>query len=379
MRHRNERRAGLWIAVVVAGASLGVPVALAAPDDDLRTAEPAREQLRHAISLSEAFKAVVRQTVPAVVHITSVRHVDPSDEETRRRVWPFRNSDADEMIEVPVGQGTGVIIRSDGYVVTNNHVIRRADEVRLRLQDGRQFDAEVVGADADTDIAVLRIEADELPAVPFGDSEQVEPGEWVLAIGSPFGLSHSVTSGIVSAIGRRDMGLATYENFIQTDATINPGNSGGPLVNLYGEMIGINTAISTRTGSSQGIGFAIPSSMVHDVVDAILDQGRVVRGWLGVRVMPLTEDVAQRVGYEGDGVVIVPVSDGVSPASEAGLESGDVVTTINGQPVRDRNSLMELVAAIPPGDTALLGVVRDGDELSYEVVVGERPVQTGRR
>ncbi|MHC4446776.1 MAG: Do family serine endopeptidase, partial [Planctomycetota bacterium] len=271
------------------------------------------------------------------------------------------------------GEGSGVIARADGYILTNNHVVREAGEIQVTLDNGRQYEAEVVGADMETDLAVIKIDSNGLTPARFGDSEALQVGQWVLAVGNPFGLEHTVTAGIVSAKGRSGVGLAFYENLIQTDAAINPGNSGGPLVNLSGEVVGINAAITTQSGGNLGIGFAIPGNMARLVMNSILDSGHVVRGYLGVQMAPLTEKRAESSGYEGiRGVIIDKVTED-GPAEQAGLKPDDILLEVNGRRVTDMIQLRNLVATIPPGKTVDVIVFRKGARRTIPVTTGERP------
>jgi serine protease Do len=268
------------------------------------------------------------------------------------------------------GLGTGVIISDDGYVLTNNHVVENADEVTVTLSDKRRLTAEVIGTDRATDIAVLRIKANGLLPAKLGDSSNLEVGEWALAIGSPFGLDQTVTAGIISAVGRANMGITDYEDFIQTDAAINPGNSGGPLVNLKGEVIGINTAIASRTGGYQGIGFSIPSNMARQVMESIVESGTVTRGYLGAMIQDLNADLAQSFGFDSsEGVLIGDVVEG-GPAEQAGLQSGDIVTRFNGRVVERAAELRNAVASTPPETAAAVEFFRDGDRRTVDVKIG---------
>ncbi|MGH8017583.1 MAG: Do family serine endopeptidase, partial [Opitutaceae bacterium] len=259
------------------------------------------------------------------------------------------------------------------YILTNNHVVAEADEVKVTLSDGRELSAEVVGTDAMTDLAVIKVDAGELPAVTFADSDAVEVGDRVLAIGNPLGLGQTVTTGIVSAKGRAlGMGIE-YEDFIQTDAAINPGNSGGALVDVRGRLIGINTAIISRSGGSQGIGFAIPSDLARLVMDSLVQDGKVTRGFLGVRIQDLEPDLAEAFDIKpGEGALVSEVEPG-KPAAESGLESGDVILAWNGETVEDARGLQFAVAATKPGETADVRLLRNGEEKTLEVTVGERP------
>jgi Do/DeqQ family serine protease len=268
------------------------------------------------------------------------------------------------------GSGSGVIIDPEGHIVTNNHVIGDATEIEVRFSDKSKLVAQVVGKDQDTDLAVLKVTADHpLPSARFGDSSGVRVGQWVLAVGNPFGLDRTVTLGVVSGIGRENINLSRYENFIQTDASINPGNSGGPLFNLRGEIIGINTAI---INFAQGIGFAIPSNMAKQVIQQLLTQGRVTRGWLGVGIQPLTAELARKFGVnEGEGVLVNEVFD-KNPAAAAGIKPGDILTRIDGIVIDTPNRLSRVVAGLPPGSTAKVEIVRDQQRLVLDVALVER-------
>jgi len=268
------------------------------------------------------------------------------------------------------GSGSGVIIDPDGHIITNNHVIGDATEIEVRFSDKSKLIAQVVGKDLDTDLAVLKVTADHpLASAKFGDSSAVRVGQWVLAVGNPFGLDRTVTLGVISGIGRENINLSRYENFIQTDASINPGNSGGPLFNLHGEIIGINTAI---INFAQGIGFAIPSNMAKQVIDQLLTQGRVTRGWLGVGIQPLTTELARKFGVnEGEGVLVNEVFE-KDPAAEAGIKPGDILTRIDGTVIDTPNRLSRVVAGLLPGATAKVEIVRDQQRLVLDVALIER-------
>lgn len=268
------------------------------------------------------------------------------------------------------GSGAGVVIDRQGHIVTNNHVVGDATEVEIRLFDRTKGIAQVIGRDQDTDLALLKLAVSrDLPYAHFGDSSTVRVGQWVLAVGNPFGLERTVTLGVVSGVGRENINLSRYENFIQTDASINPGNSGGPLFNLRGEVIGINTAI---INFAQGIGFAIPSNMAKQVVQQLLTRGRVVRAWLGVGIQPLTADLAKKFGVtETDGVLVNEVFDG-DPAATSGIHPGDVITQINRTAIDSPNRLSRVVATLDPGSTAKVEIIRDGDRREIEVALSER-------
>lgn len=337
---------------------------------------------------SKAFSAVAKNAVPAVVFINVEKTIDTGS--IRGPSAPDRYNDpfdffGDEFFErffrdrIPqqpreyrqTGQGSGFIISDDGYILTNNHVVGNADVITVKTHDGREFDAELVGTDEKSDVAVIKIEGENLPTMPLGDSDRLEIGEWVIAIGNPFGLTETLTFGIVSAKGRSTVGIADYEDFIQTDAAINPGNSGGPLINLDGEAIGINTAIFSRSGGSMGIGFAIPINMAKNIKDQLVSEGKVTRGQLGVLISDLTNDVADYFGLDSTkGVVVNEVLEG-SPAQAAGLEAGDVILKINDRQVESMGQLRNYIASIEPGTTIDLVVNRKGREKTLPVKISE--------
>jgi serine protease Do len=284
---------------------------------------------------------------------------------------PGRSKDlSGERLPNAPGSGSGVIIDPEGHIVTNNHVVGDTNEVEVRLSDKTKLIAKVIGKDPDTDLAVLKVTSERpLPYARFGDSNTVKVGQWVLAVGNPFGLDRTVTLGVVSGIGRDNINLSRYENFIQTDASINPGNSGGPLFNLRGEIIGINTAI---INFAQGIGFAIPANMAKQVIQQLLVKGKVVRGWLGVGIQPVTADLAKKFGVnEGEGVLVNEVFEN-DPAAVAGIKPGDIITKIDGTAIETPNKLSRLIAALPPGAVATIEVVRDGKRMLLDVALTER-------
>ncbi|MBR9827234.1 MAG: trypsin-like serine protease [Oceanospirillales bacterium] len=268
--------------------------------------------------------------------------------------------------------GSGVILNEQGYVVTNNHVISGADSIVVALRDGREAQAEVVGLDPETDLAVLKIELDELPSITLA-SDELRIGDVALAIGNPFGVGQTVTMGIISATGRNRLGLSTYEDFIQTDAAINPGNSGGALINAHGNLIGINTAIFSKSGGSQGIGFAIPSTLARQVMQDLISHGRVIRGWLGIEIQELTPRLAESFSV-GDrtGLIIAGIFRN-GPAHQAGLQPGDVLLQIGGEPVSNSYDAMTRIAQFKPGASIELGILRNGHEMSLAASIGERP------
>ncbi len=353
------------------------------------TARPAfaevnlEESQSYARGLSSAFEKVADAITPSVVSISSVKK--PKKTANIKKKFndpafdPFREFFGEDFLDkfqvpdggIQQGLGTGVIVDAKGYILTNNHVIGDADEVTVTLNDKRKFKAEVKGRDPKSDIAVIKIKADNLIPAKLGSSENLKIGEWVIASGNPFGLSNSITAGIVSAKGRSISGGGQFEDFIQTDAAINPGNSGGPLLNLYGEVIGINTAIFSRSGGYMGIGFAIPIDMARSVMDSLITKGKVVRGWLGVGIQNLTEELAQSFGFATtDGALVGSVSEG-SPAAKAGFVQGDIITSFNGIKILDVNQLRNMVAATSPGQSIPVEVYRAGKTTSLTVKVDE--------
>lgn len=323
---------------------------------------------------------VVEEVAPSVVNVFTTRRIQMPDGPRFFFQDPlFRRFFGDPQGESRVPRertqtslGSGVVYSADGYILTNNHVVQQADEVRVGFHDGREVDAEIIGTDEASDLALLRVEADGLQPVRWADSEALRVGDAVLAIGNPFGLGETVTRGIVSAKGR-SLGMVNYEDFIQTDASINPGNSGGALVDLDGRVVGINTAILTRSGGSQGIGFAIPGYLVQRVIDSLMEHGRVVRGFLGVYPQQLTPELAQATGVDVTrGVIISEVIED-SPASQAGLRRGDVVIALNGEEVVSMPVFRTAIGHLEPGDRIDLDILRDGRRKSIEVELGERP------
>ncbi|SER55359.1 serine protease DegQ [Nitrosomonas sp. Nm51] len=271
--------------------------------------------------------------------------------------------------------GSGVIVSSNGYILTNLHVIEAADEVEVALSDGRKIEAKVIGSDPDTDLAVLKIELQNLPTITFGQSVQAKVGDVVLAVGNPFGVGQSVTMGIIGALGRTKVGINTFEDFIQTDAAINPGNSGGALTDTDGNLIGINTAIYSRSGGSLGIGFAIPIHIAKEIMEQIIQTGSVIRGWLGVSMQDMTKELADSFNLDNvTGALIASVlKDG--PSDKAGIKPGDIMTAIEGEPIENSSELLNKVAALSPGKTVTVTIVRNREEKNIEIMVGVRPKQ----
>ncbi|MCE5186783.1 MAG: DegQ family serine endoprotease [Planctomycetaceae bacterium] len=336
-----------------------------------------------------AFASIAQRTEGAVVGIQSELKMEAGAQAVPQ--WPFQNP-GDNLFDwffrqtppddntpqqpdrYQLAQGSGFIINPDGYIITNVHVVNNAESITVQLTDDQTMDASVIGIDPETDIALIKIDAKNLPTLELADSDKVEVGEWVLAVGNPFGLSHSVTAGIVSAKGRTGVGIAAYEDFLQTDAAINPGNSGGPLVNLDAQVIGMNTAIISRSGGNLGIGLAIPSNMVKYIYDQLLKEGEVVRGYLGVSIQNLTPSLAKSFGVDPKtkGVLIPDVTEG-SAAQKAGIQKGDIIVSIEGRKVASADELRNKVALYKPGTNVKLEVLRNGQEKTVTVAVGKRP------
>ncbi len=341
---------------------------------------------------SKAFVNVVKKAKPAVVNIKvektttsrSPRGLTPEDMFNHPFFDQFFGPNFRQQQPKPreykqQGQGSGFIISKDGFILTNNHVVEGADSIKVTLSDDRDFDARVVGTDPQTDVALLKIEDPaNLPVLPLGDSSNLEPGEWVIAIGNPFGLSQTVTIGVVSATGRSSVGISDYENFIQTDAAINPGNSGGPLINGRGEVVGINTALYSRTGGYMGIGFAIPINMVKAIEDQLQREGKVTRGWLGVVIQNVDKDLAESFGLKQAGGILISEVQEDSPASAAGLKQGDVILELNDVELNNVSDLRNRVAMLQPGSKAMFDIMRDGRPKKVQVTIGEQPSNFGK-
>jgi serine protease DegQ len=328
-----------------------------------------------------SFSTAARKAMPSVVNIFTSKEVKVPrhpfmDDPLFRR---FFGDQLDDETQRTSSLGSGVIVGAEGYILTNHHVIEAADEIEVALNDGRQARARLVGTDPESDLAVLKVELQNLPAVTFGRVEGVNVGDVALAIGNPFGVGQTVTMGIVSALGRTHLGINTFENFIQTDAAINPGNSGGALVDSGGNLIGINTAIYSRSGGSMGIGFAIPVSIARQVMEQIIQTGSVTRGWIGVEVQDITPELAEsfKLG-QTRGVLIANVVRG-GPAEQAGVKPGDVLLEVQGKPVPDSSAMLNTVADTRPGEVATLVLLRNGEKLSLKLTVGRRPVVRNRR
>jgi serine protease DegQ len=322
----------------------------------------------------ESFAPAAQRVIPAVVNVFTQQKVRaPVAQDPIFRY--FFGDRLDGRPRQASNLGSGVIVSASGYVLTNYHVVEAADEIQVALADGRTQPARVVGADPETDLAVLKIDAGDLPAITFAQPDTLAVGDWVLAVGNPFGVGQTVTAGIVSALGRTQLGINTFENFIQTDAAINPGNSGGALVDAAGNLVGINSAIYSRTGGSQGIGFAIPVSIVRQVMEQIIREGSVTRGWVGIEVQDLTPELAESFNLKKThGALIAGVLNG-GPADRGGVRPGDVLLAVNGKSVDDSSSLLNLIAALKPGESAHLTVARKQQSLDLTVQAGRRPAQ----
>jgi serine protease DegQ len=328
-----------------------------------------------------SYNDAVRKAVPAVVNIFTSKEIK-SPRHPFLDDPLFRHFFGDRLEEEPqraTSLGSGVIVSSKGYILTNHHVVEAADEIEVALVDGKKLKARAVGSDPETDIAVLQVEGGSVPAITFGDADSLRVGDVVLAIGNPFGVGQTVTMGIVSALGRSQLGINTFENFIQTDAAINPGNSGGALIDTAGNLVGINTAIYSRSGGSLGIGFAIPASSAKQIMEQIIATGSVTRGWIGVEAQEITPEIAESFRLSSvNGVLIAGVLRG-GPAEKAGLKPGDVLVAIEGRAVKDPNSMLNLVAALVPGKPASIRLKRDNKDVEVQVAVGKRPTQQRRK
>ncbi len=338
------------------------------------TTVPVREAEGSIAAAQNTYRIASQRAMPAVVNIFTTKAAKqsprPFDNDPFFRRFFGDNGSPDER---QFSLGSGVIISPDGYILTNNHVIESADEIEVAFADGRKIRGKLVGTDPETDLAVVKVELKSLPSITLAKLDNTKVGDVVLAIGNPFGVGQTVTMGIVSALGRNHLGINTFENFIQTDAAINPGNSGGALVDTDGHLLGINTAIYSRTGGSLGIGFAIPVTTVKTVMEAIIRNGQVVRGWIGVEPQDITPELAESFGLQkSSGTIIAGVLKG-GPADKAGMKPGDILLAVADKPVSDTVSMLNLVAQLTPGDKVPLTVLRKAQETRLNVVVGKRP------
>lgn len=358
------------------------------------------EAISSAQKISQAFIDVAEKVSDAVVFIKVEKKInrasqqhrsfnspfDPFQDDLLRRFFgipnnrphPYDRRHAPSNQYHEMGQGSGFIISKDGYILTNNHVVGEADRVTVTLTSGKEYDAKIVGTDADTDVAVIKIEnGNTLPFIPLGSSEDLQVGEWIIAVGNPFGLNHTVTTGVVSAKGRSNMGITEYEDFIQTDAAINPGNSGGPLLNLQGEVVGINTAIFSRYGGYMGIGFAIPIDMARKVHDQLIESGKVQRGFLGITIQELTDALAQSFDIDSPrGILVADVAED-TPASKAGIQQGDVIVKLNGHAIDSTGTFRNDIALLGPNSEIDLSIIRNGKEKELSVTLGSQEGKKG--
>jgi serine protease Do len=367
----------LIVGSMAGGAFVGASIThgARAPEAAVAAAAP---PVREAATMPATFSPVVKAVLPAVVNISStkvIRTSAGSDQNPFGDLFPgFRMPDRPQRQQ---GEGSGVIVSADGYIVTNNHVVDGANELTITMGDKREMKARVIGADARTDVALIKVDAKDLPHVVLGDSSKVEVGDIALAMGNPFGLGQTVTMGIISATGRGGLGIEDYEDFIQTDASINPGNSGGALVNTRGELIGINTAILSRSGGNQGVGFAVPVDMVRHVMTQLKEKGTVTRARLGVYFQELTPKLASALGVKASqgAVVTEIVPDG--PASKSGLRKDDVIVGLNGKDI-DGRSLRLAVGSLAPGTSIDLNVLRGSSQMKYSVTLDRMPEEPQR-
>ncbi|MDP1597308.1 MAG: Do family serine endopeptidase [Methylotenera sp.] len=326
-----------------------------------------------------SYSYAAKKAMPAVVNIFTSKkaelnpHQKYLDDPAFRQFFGDQFDDMEPPSQPENSLGSGVIVSDQGLILTNNHVIATADEIEIALSDGRKMSAKVVGTDPDTDLALIKVDADHLPAITFASSDKLNVGDVVLAIGNPFGVGQTVTQGIVSALGRSHLGINIYENFIQTDASINPGNSGGALIDADGNLVGINSAIYSRSGGSMGIGFAIPASLARQVMEQIVAQGNVTRGWIGIEAQDITPALADSFRLsKAQGALVAGVLRG-SPAERAGLRAGDILLAIEGKPVIDSGSMLNLIAALKPNQKATVQIARAGEIISVSILIGKRP------
>jgi serine protease Do len=383
----TQRRSGLrfapWVSLLALLSFVPVRAANQANDNKAETEQPLPNlrfdpsALPADVQARTSFAPIAKKVAPSVVNVYSTRTVRESapllGDPFFRRFFGEGENPAKPRTER--GLGSGVIISDDGYILTNNHVVEDSTDIRVALVSGEEYPAKVVGADPATDVAVIKVDAHNLPAITMTDSSKIQVGDTVLAVGNPFGVGQTVTMGIVSATGRSGFGIVNYEDFIQTDASINPGNSGGALTDMLGRLIGLNTAILSRSGGNQGVGFAVPSNMARYVMQQIIEHGKVVRGYLGIQIQSLSPELAKAFKVPArEGALVANVTPR-SPAAQAGLKEGDVITEFNGKKVTDSRHLQLMVAQTPPETKAGLQVLRNGKEQEINVTLGEMPAE----
>lgn len=333
------------------------------------------------ISAPRSYSLAAKKAMPAVVNVFNRKKAHPNPHQQYMEDPLFKKFFEDQLNQqqddgenqADSSLGSGVIVSEQGLILTNDHVVASADEIEVALTDGRKMPAKVVGTDPETDLAVIKIEAENLPAITFASSEKLSVGDIVLAIGNPFGVGQTVTQGIVSALGRNHLGINTFENFIQTDASINPGNSGGALINAEGNLVGINSAIYSRSGGSIGIGFAIPASIAQQVMKQIISDGSVTRGWIGIEAQDITPELAESFKLNQDHGSLIAGILRNSPAEKAGLRAGDILLAIDGQEVTDSNSMLNLISVLKPNNKASLTIARAAKHFDVAVMIGKRP------
>lgn len=336
-----------------------------------------QEEIKTLKQTSRAFNYVAEAAIPAVVSISTIKTVrQPAFMNPFFEFFgtdPFRNSPMQEQEFKQKGLGSGVIVSKDGYILTNNHVIESVDEITITLSDNREFSAKVIGTDAKTDLALLKIDGKDLPVIPFGNSDKIEVGDWAIAVGSPFGLKGTVTVGVISSKARSDVDIVDYTDMIQTDAAINPGNSGGALLNIDGELIGINTAIYSRSGGYMGIGFSIPVNMAQRVMEDLIKHGKVTRGWLGVYIQQITEALRRELGLQTSLGALISDVIPESPAARAGLERGDVITAFDGQRITDFKTLQIQIAKTPVNKKVEIEFLRNNKKRTTQITIEAPP------
>lgn len=330
-------------------------------------------------NLAGSYSLAAKKAMPAVVNIFTSKkspenpHQKFLDDPAFRQFFGDQLDDLDSQSQPENSLGSGVIVSEQGLILTNNHVVASADEIEIALADGRKLSAKVVGTDPDTDLALIKVDAEHLPAITFASSDKLNVGDVVLAIGNPFGVGRTVTQGIISALGRNHLGINIYENFIQTDASINPGNSGGALIDTNGNLVGINSAIYSRSGGSMGIGFAIPATLARQVMEQIVAQGNVTRGWIGIEAQDITPELAESFKLKlAQGALIAGVLRD-SPADKAGLRAGDVLLAIDGKSVSDSGSMLNLIAVLTPNKKATIKIARAEKTVEISILIGKRP------